>query len=214
MTDKIALGRESGASDRCDKNTPGWFSFEGRARRSEYWAKCIWMFLLAMFVALPLIIAPICTYANSDFGGLGGGAIVCIVLGILLAIFCGIAMWPVTVRRLHDRGMSGWWIIWFALLNCIPFVGWIAGIVQFVIVGCMDGIPGPNEYGPDPKGRNWVQGTSSRPIVGIVNNNTNVNATHGGNAEERLSKLEELKNKGLISAVEYETKRNQILSEI
>jgi len=86
--------------------------------------------------------------------------------------------------------------------------------VQFVIVGCMDGIPGPNEYGPDPKGRNWVQGTSPRPIVGIVNNNTNVNATHGGNAEERLSKLEELKNKGLISSAEYETKRNQILSEI
>lgn len=109
---------------------------------------------------------------------------------------------------------SGWWILWFMLLRLIPILGWITDIVQFVIVGCLDGIPGPNEYGPDPKGRNWVQEESPRPIVGIDDNSTNINTAHNAVIEERLLKLENLKNKGLISLTEYETKRNQILSEI
>ncbi len=49
----------------------------------------------------------------------------------------------VTVRRLHDTGRSGWWI----LIGLIPIVGTIILIVFLV----QDSKPGSNEYGPNPK---------------------------------------------------------------
>ncbi|MFI7026726.1 DUF805 domain-containing protein [Micromonospora sp. NPDC049900] len=49
----------------------------------------------------------------------------------------------VSVRRLHDLGRSGWWL----LIGLIPIVGWIVLIVFFV----QDGQPGPNRFGPSPK---------------------------------------------------------------
>jgi uncharacterized membrane protein YhaH (DUF805 family) len=42
----------------------------------------------------------------------------------------------VAIRRMHDTGRRGWWIL-------LP----IANIVFL----CLDGQPGPNQYGPDPK---------------------------------------------------------------
>ena len=59
----------------------------------------------------------------------------------LLAIF--IPSLAVQVRRFHDQGRSGW----FVLLNFIPFIGTLIVLVFM----CLDGTDGPNEYGPDPK---------------------------------------------------------------
>ena len=192
--------------------------FDGRARRSEYWAQWIITLLIQIFVALPLIFVPIFMCLDTDDREFPKGAILSIVSGILVSIVCVIAMWPVTVRRFHDRGMSGWWILWFWLLGFIPFVGWfVVPIVRFVILGCMDGVPGPNAYGPDPKGRkggrNYATQEVERPVVRIVNTN-NVNATSASNVKERLAKSEELKNKGMIGEREYLAKRSQILSDL
>ena len=49
----------------------------------------------------------------------------------------------VSVRRLHDTGRSGWWI----LINLIPLIGSIV----FLVFTVSDGDPGPNQYGPSPK---------------------------------------------------------------
>lgn len=49
----------------------------------------------------------------------------------------------VTVRRLHDIGKSGWWI----LLSLIPIVG---SIIVLVFT-CLDSEPTDNQYGPNPK---------------------------------------------------------------
>jgi uncharacterized membrane protein YhaH (DUF805 family) len=51
----------------------------------------------------------------------------------------------VTIRRLHDTNRSGWW--W--LIAFIPILG---GLV-LLIFAVLDGTPGDNRYGPDPKGR-------------------------------------------------------------
>ena len=64
------------------------------------------------------------------------------VLGYL-AIF--IPMLAVQVRRFHDQDLSGW----FILLGFIPYLG---GLIMLVFM-CIDGTPGPNRFGPDPKGR-------------------------------------------------------------
>ena len=50
----------------------------------------------------------------------------------------------ISIRRLHDRNMYGWWY----LMILIPYVGWAALIVLF----CLKGTTGPNRFGPDPLG--------------------------------------------------------------
>ena len=50
----------------------------------------------------------------------------------------------VAVRRLHDIGKSGW----FFLICLIPIVG----SIWLLVLMCIDSIPGPNQYGINPKG--------------------------------------------------------------
>jgi uncharacterized membrane protein YhaH (DUF805 family) len=50
----------------------------------------------------------------------------------------------VAIRRLHDRDMSGWWL----LLMLVPVIGSLALLVLYVLPGT----PGPNRFGPDPLG--------------------------------------------------------------
>ena len=193
LSERIRHGKAAFAGEEC---------FSGRARRSEYWAKAIRLMLVAIFVALPLVVVPIVTtMSNARNSGVEVGSVICIVLGVLIAIVCWVAVLPVTVRRLHDRNMSGWWILWFALLECVPFVGWMAGIVQFVIVGCMDGVPGPNQYGPDPKGRNNFQSQKSTAVESM-------------GPEARIMRLRDMLAKGLITESEFNERRTKIVSEL
>jgi uncharacterized membrane protein YhaH (DUF805 family) len=108
------------------------FSFEGRARRKEYW-----MFVLVAVVAgivLAFIDGMLGIYSeNAGIGLLGG----------LFAISILIQCIAVGVRRLHDTGRSGWWL----LVNLVPFVGWIVVLVLMAL----EGKQGDNPYGPDPK---------------------------------------------------------------
>ncbi|MBL3677688.1 MAG: DUF805 domain-containing protein [Alphaproteobacteria bacterium] len=45
----------------------------------------------------------------------------------------------IQIRRLHDIGLSAWWI----LVNCIPFVG----IILFFVLLLWPGTKGDNKYG-------------------------------------------------------------------
>lgn len=109
--------------------------FNGRARRAEYWQ----FTLLVVVIAIVAAIA-----AGSVFHGLSPDDLQAIVYAIVLVPF-GIPSLAVSVRRLHDIDRSGWWM----LVGLLPFVGGVAGFVA----GIIDGTPGPNKYGPDPKGR-------------------------------------------------------------
>jgi uncharacterized membrane protein YhaH (DUF805 family) len=106
--------------------------FSGRARRSEYWFFVLF-YVIARFVA---------GIIDSIIGtrGFGGGQG---VLGTLVALALLLPGLGVGVRRLHDTGRSGWWI----LIGLIPIVGAIVLIVFFV----QDSHP-DNQYGPNPKG--------------------------------------------------------------
>jgi uncharacterized membrane protein YhaH (DUF805 family) len=99
--------------------------FSGRARRSEYW-----YFFLANFLAS--VVASIIDAA------LGVSLLQWIVtLALLLP---GLA---VSVRRMHDTGRSGWWL----LLGLIPLVG----AIILIVVACQDSRPQANRWGPSPK---------------------------------------------------------------
>ncbi len=108
--------------------------FDGRARRKEYW-----MFTLVNVIIYCVLygVAIAMVFANSK-------------LGILIMVACGIyalaALIPsiaVCVRRLHDTNKSGWWI----LISLVPLVG---GIILLVLLA-IEGDPGVNLYGPNPK---------------------------------------------------------------
>jgi uncharacterized membrane protein YhaH (DUF805 family) len=63
------------------------------------------------------------------------------------ALALGVAL---TVRRFHDRDMSGWWYPGFIAASLIPVIGIIASIA-LVVLFFLPGTAGPNRFGPDPK---------------------------------------------------------------
>lgn len=93
-------------------------NFNGRARRSEYW----------YFVLFNIIISIVL--------GFIAGAIGFELLGSLYSLAVLIPSIAVGVRRMHDVGKSGWFII-------IP--------IYNLILACTDSQAGDNEYGPNPK---------------------------------------------------------------
>jgi len=100
-------------------------TFSGRARRSEYW----W-FVLASFIANVLA---------SVIDSLVGFPVLGLVLGLGLLV----PSLAVGVRRLHDTGRSGWWL----LIALVPFVG----AIVLIVFACQDSRPGTNRFGPSPK---------------------------------------------------------------
>jgi uncharacterized membrane protein YhaH (DUF805 family) len=106
--------------------------FSGRSRRKEYW-----MFTLYNTVIVTVLyIAGLVTLLR--------GNIYMVFFGLLFLYWLGVLVpsLAVAVRRLHDIDKSGW----FLLIGFIP----VAGIALIVLLA-LDGTPGDNRYGPNPK---------------------------------------------------------------
>ena len=109
-------------------------TFSGRARRSEYW----WWYL---FVTIVFIVAEIIdravglTYSDLTIGG----GWLATIAGIVFLV----PNLAVGVRRLHDTGRTGWWL----LIGLVPLIGWIVLLYFFILDSEND-----NQYGPYPKG--------------------------------------------------------------
>jgi|APMI01.1.fsa_nt_gi uncharacterized membrane protein YhaH (DUF805 family) len=96
-------------------------NFNGRARRAEYW----WFFLFNLIITYGLIIL--------------GSVLEISALVVLSQIYSLAVLIPslaVAVRRVHDVGKSGWFIL-------IP--------IYSLILVLTEGNRGTNEYGSDPK---------------------------------------------------------------
>lgn len=141
-----------------------YFSARGRISRSQFWLR--WF--------LPLIIV-----------GLVVGMLVGAVraagqpetAAVIYALFVLITLWPgiaVLVKRIHDRGKSGWLVLapYIPLIliviagiagaasgsptsaGAVVVVLWVIyigiGIWFFIEFGCMRGTVGANRFGPDP----------------------------------------------------------------
>lgn len=124
---------------------PGAFSlsFSGRARRSDYW-------LVSLVSGLVLgATAAYCCFATGN----DSDSLAPLVIGLVLICICALLLircFAVGVRRCHDLGWSGWVMLLFVLANFIPFGG-----MASLVLGFLDGQPFVNQYGPDPKGRNF-----------------------------------------------------------
>jgi uncharacterized membrane protein YhaH (DUF805 family) len=101
-------------------------TFSGRARRRE----------LLIFALGNTIIYALLVFVDGLIG-IGGALGVLFGLGVLLPTLAA------SVRRLHDTGRSGWWL----LIGLVPILGALALLFFYV----QPGHPGDNQYGSNPK---------------------------------------------------------------
>ena len=144
------------------------FSFKGRARRAEYW----WFVLFnaiaqlacrMVSIALGLVIntdGDAGFVLNHDYNSDSAG-----LLELIYGLLTLIQTIAVNVRRLHDRSLSGWWLVVGTIVIMLA-AGWEAydsgyrgislGVVgvlglAFLVLTVLPGPSKPNKYGPDPK---------------------------------------------------------------
>ena len=106
--------------------------FSGRARRKEYW----------FFVLFNIIASVVLAMIDRMTGTFSADAGVGLLSGIY-ALAVLIPSIAVSVRRLHDTGRTGWWL----LIALVPVIGAIVLLIFMVL----DSQPGTNQYGPSPK---------------------------------------------------------------
>ncbi|MFP6566191.1 MAG: DUF805 domain-containing protein, partial [Dehalococcoidia bacterium] len=90
-----------GFGEAISRGFSNYFTFTGRARRSEYW---FWVLFTSLVQVIPLI------------GGLIG----------LAALIPSLA---VTSRRLHDIGKSGWYQLLFFVASAVAWTGFVLFLV-------------------------------------------------------------------------------------
>lgn len=133
-----------------------YFDFSGRSRRMEFW---MFMLLIIIVYAVLAVIVfgtgsaarNLATMDPADTMGIYG--VLFSGMGILFAIWWLVTIIPtiaVSVRRFHDRDMSGWWYLGVIVGSLLPFIGVLISLAYLVFMA-LPGTPGPNRFGEDPK---------------------------------------------------------------
>jgi uncharacterized membrane protein YhaH (DUF805 family) len=156
--------------------------FNGRSRRSEFWMFVLLQIIVFLaFMVLMVAAGGALFFTSGDpAGAIAAGGMMVLIFLVFGIYWLGtlIPYYAVTVRRLHDTNRSGWWAFGPLLLSIVTqiFAGAAAvtgdpmaitmvvglfslinfglGIVVLVFM-CLDGTPGPNQYGHDPKYRGY-----------------------------------------------------------
>ena len=166
-----------------------YFDFKGRARRKEFWFFALFNFIISLALTLGWYI-PMMNYIlnNMDPEEFSDSSTMsvalmaqiisnpCYILSMIYSLAAFIPSLAVSVRRLHDTGHSGYWLILYYCVTffCSFFLGIssvtgangffeliiglliIAVAILFLIWYVSNSEYGPNEYGPNPKGEGNV----------------------------------------------------------
>lgn len=136
-----------------------YFSPSGRMNRSTFWLQGVLLLnvlwvggLLVLSVIILLVGVGVGVGAGGSVGGGAGGLAGLGVAAVVPFLLIPIYLWNnfvITVRRLHDRDKSAWWVLlWLALslltlgIALLPVAIW-----AFIWLGCLEGTRGRNRYG-------------------------------------------------------------------
>jgi uncharacterized membrane protein YhaH (DUF805 family) len=121
----------AGAADLLHEAMPPrqlYLSLHGRISRRSFWLHGVLALMLLALVLMALLgIAGVARETAEQW-----------VNALLL--------WPavaISVKRWHDRGSSGWWV----LVGLVPVIGWLWALVAN---GFLPGQVGPNRFGDAP----------------------------------------------------------------
>lgn len=139
----------------------GWFFLDvrGRIGRQEYWLGLLLTLLVLLLIGprledLSLALLqprrPIWSRDELDFA---------LLLPKLLLV--AVAGWPlvaITGKRLHDLGLSAWWLVALPAVQLLATMShvdrWhVAGRILLVVIGLLPGRRGDNRFGADPRAR-------------------------------------------------------------
>jgi uncharacterized membrane protein YhaH (DUF805 family) len=159
------------------------FRFDGRINRAKYWLATLiilcWMIFVLMLLAALAAIFGISGPLEINLVGISASikftdddlpakaSLFPQIVIIPMTLFFGWCYAAVSIKRLHDRNRSGWWMIPFivatglygqfghwlggtwtaALIGLAVFVAFIWGLVEMYY---LRGTRGPNRFGPDP----------------------------------------------------------------
>ncbi len=115
------------------------FNFQGRIGRGPFWIGTL--ILIAFEVVMMTLVITI--GGGQAASGPNAIGIVLLLVYVVFGIWMGLA---VDIKRCHDRGQSGWWI----LIMLIPLVGFFWWLIN---LGILAGDEGENRFGPNPEAK-------------------------------------------------------------
>jgi uncharacterized membrane protein YhaH (DUF805 family) len=123
------------------------FSFDGRLRRLHFW-----LFAIALAIANSIVGSLTFFPAIMAAAASGDPEQIVVAYGspgsLIFWAWWLVMLWPslaLDIKRLHDRNRSGW----FLFIVLIPIIGVLWLLIELLF---LDGTPGPNRFGPSPKG--------------------------------------------------------------
>lgn len=125
------------------------FSFSGRINRYDFWVRYV-LPILGINILLGVLFAVL--------GAAVGGMALMIVMAVvqIAMIWIGLA---ITVKRLHDRNKSGWWVLIYPAITIVlgivsafvisaaAYIIPLVWIWYFIEIGILPGTSGENDYG-------------------------------------------------------------------
>ena len=166
--DTNGMPKEDGKSADC-----GCGDWHRRANRREYWLKTLlvlFAFILIAWFAMPSL--PV----NLPIP-------VLVLVGVLLFNLAAVLYWlcDAACRRLHDIGLSGWWIVLYVIINVVVRnvvrncpgayalgdIWEVVGDAAPIVIGLWPGMKKKNEYGSVPPKKSfllWPWGKSTETM--------------------------------------------------
>jgi uncharacterized membrane protein YhaH (DUF805 family) len=172
------------------------FGFKGRINRAKYWLAGLiigcWMIFLMLLLFVPIgylfgwperlnfsIDNVFAIFNPHSFRGLSRSDIGAIVVNVITMPLFLWVFFATSVKRLHDRGRNGWWMVPFFIVPGIyyQFQGQLGDSVPEIVLGFaapilyirgavelyfLRGTRWTNQFGPNPLGKEQMRARSEQ----------------------------------------------------
>jgi uncharacterized membrane protein YhaH (DUF805 family) len=133
-----------------------YFNFRGRARRKEFWMFFLFHFLIINILTLLGLVTNNSLYDvfGIDLTGSFRGKTYDFDFGIFTTIYLMLSFFPyitVSVRRFHDAGKSGYYLILYLILCLIPNFISAIGFISLLLIYTHKDEKKSEKYGSNPR---------------------------------------------------------------